>query len=80
LTGHLRSLLSSVPGLAGELTALSPEDILDRFRADKKHGAASYNVILVAQSGEVELVKLPKDDKSELGIKGAISRTIRTLC
>jgi 3-dehydroquinate synthase len=79
LTGHLRSLLSSVPGLAVELATLSPEDVLDRFRADKKHGATSYSVILVALSGEVELAKLPKDDHSELAIKGSISRTIRTL-
>lgn len=80
LTGHLRGLLCSVPGMAGELTALSPEDILDRFRADKKHGTTSFSVILVAPTGEVELVKLPRDDQSETAIKSSISRTIRTLC
>jgi 3-dehydroquinate synthase len=80
LTEHLRSLLSTVPELADELMALSIVDILDRFRADKKHGTEWYSVILVAASGEVELVKIPRNDQSERVIEQSISHTLRTLC
>jgi 3-dehydroquinate synthase len=80
LIAHLRRLLTFVPELKEELQVLSTADILDCFRADKKHEPEWYSVILMASSGEVELLKMPKNDQSRRAIEESISRTLRKLC
>jgi 3-dehydroquinate synthase len=80
LDAHLRDLLGGIASLSGELKALSIDDILDRFQADKKHRTECYSVILVAESGAVELVKLPKDPPTRRAIETAITEALRELC
>ena len=76
LDSHLRRLLSEIPNLADELKNLSAAEILDRFEADKKHREDSYRVILVAESGAVELVKLPRDEHTRKSVKLAFTRAL----
>ena len=64
LDQHMKELLVAVPGLRERLSRLSLEDVLDRFEADKKHGHDYYTVILVSNSGTVELFRLPKNQQS----------------
>lgn len=80
LDAHLRDLLGGVPSLSAEVKALSIDDILDRFQADKKHRTECYSVILVAESGAVELVRLPKDSPTRQRIETAITEALRKLC
>jgi 3-dehydroquinate synthase len=79
LKEHLHSLITAVPGLSDELVELSIPDVLDRFQADKKHRSDFYTVILIAQTGDVEIVRLPRNEGSMDTIRIAIERTIETI-
>ncbi len=72
LKDHVRCLLSRVPGLLKELEVLSLPEVLDRFKSDKKHGGNFYTAILVGSSGDVELARLQKNNKSLAAVQGAI--------
>ncbi|MHB1022590.1 MAG: 3-dehydroquinate synthase [Acidobacteriaceae bacterium] len=77
LEEHLCNLLKDVPSLTDELLKLSMDDMLDRFQADKKHRTEYYTVILIAESGTVELLRLPKGTDSLHAIKIAVLNVIR---
>ncbi len=61
LETHTRCLLAELPSLSEGLAAISISDLLDRFAADKKHSSTKYSVVVVAETGEVELLRVPKD-------------------
>lgn len=61
LGAHFRTLLDEVPGLGKELAAIPVSDLLDRFAADKKHRSDKYSIIVVTDSADVELLRVPKD-------------------
>jgi 3-dehydroquinate synthase len=60
LAAHTRELLRDVPELTEQLISLSIQDALDRFAADKKHSSETYSVVVVAESGDVELLQVPR--------------------
>lgn len=57
---HMRELLAHVPGLRTVLDGIAVEDVIDRFRADKKHGPEDYTIVGLSPDGDVELVRLPR--------------------
>lgn len=77
LEAHLGGLLAAVPYLAAEIRALSTETILDCFQGDKKHGTLEFKVVLIGESGDVELVALPREEESLHGIGAAVSKALR---
>jgi len=77
LEAHLGGLLGAVPTLAGEIEALSTETILDCFQGDKKHGTHEFKMVLIAESGDVELVAMPRGEESLCGIGAAVSSALR---
>ncbi len=76
---HLRQLLAEVPTLQEDLKALLIPDILDRFQSDKKHRNDFYSIILIAESGNVEISRLPKDESSLQAVEWAITEGVRTI-
>lgn len=60
LAAHTRELLKQVPKLSEELISLSIQDVLERFAADKKHGLDKYSIVVIAESGDVELAQVPR--------------------
>lgn len=76
---HVRTLLAEVPGLKEELASLSVEDVVQRFQADKKHRTEYFFVILVAESGQVELAKLPRDAHQLHLVENAVRDIIDTM-
>jgi 3-dehydroquinate synthase len=72
LEEHLLDLLAEIPELLNEIAGLSISDILDRLKTDKKHGTDFYVLAVVAESGAVEIVRLPKNAKSLDTIQAAI--------
>lgn len=79
LENHTRGLLESLPELRKELSELSMPGVLDRFRADKKHGIAFFSVILIAETGETELVRLPRSEDTMNLVQAAIEDTRRAI-
>lgn len=71
---HIRHLLDEVPMLSKELGSLSAEDVLDRFESDKKHDAYQYSLILVAEGGHVELVRISKTSDSRRLLEQAVKQ------
>jgi 3-dehydroquinate synthase len=60
LATHTRELLEQVPELSEDLISLSIQDVLERFAADKKHGSEKYSIVVVTESGDVELAQVPR--------------------
>lgn len=79
LKEYIWSLLFEIPSLQERIKKLSVTEVLDRFRADKKHGAEFYVVIVVAESGAVELFRLPKCEESLNLVEKAIEKTLGEL-
>jgi 3-dehydroquinate synthase len=73
LETHLRDILEDLPTLADEIKSLSMDGILKCFHADKKHGADTFNMIIPAESGDVELVSLSKNEKSIRSIESSFN-------
>ncbi len=79
LESHLRFLLGFAPEIEPVLKSISIDEVLGCFQADKKHKTDHYNVVLVADSGSVELAKLSRDKKSAEFIRLAVASAIGTL-
>jgi 3-dehydroquinate synthase len=79
LEGHLRRLLCALPNLSNEIKHLSVAGVVERFNADKKHGADFFTVILVANSGSVEIVRLPKDGGTLDAIRESIASAMDSM-
>ncbi|WP_246153638.1 3-dehydroquinate synthase [Terriglobus albidus] len=76
LRDHIANLVSSCPDVGERLQAMSLQDVLDRFRSDKKHGKDFYTLILVSEKGAVELRRLPKDNQTIARVQQAFERVI----
>lgn len=63
LTRHIRKLLKSIPSVAGDLHAMSPEDAMDCFMSDKKHSADSFTLILFDEFGRLQRVKMQRTER-----------------
>ena len=81
LARHLTLLLKDVPELQGALASTAVEDILDRFTADKKHGSKFFRLIVVAETGYVELIELERRPdvigKVRIAIKEGMGRYLK---
>jgi len=79
LEEHIRHLLGGILGLHERIAELAVQDVVERFRADKKHGMEYYTVILIAESGEVELLRLPRETESLSLIHSAIQNGLESI-
>jgi len=79
LEEHIRHLLGGISGLHERIAELAVQDVVERFRADKKHGMEYYTVILIAESGEVELLRLPRETESLSLIHSAIQNGLESI-
>lgn len=57
LAAHCRALLASADGVGEALARFDPERYERAFRADKKHGADGFHLILPAEGGGVKEVR-----------------------
>jgi 3-dehydroquinate synthase len=72
LEDHLDLMLRSIPDLNHHLDDLLLDDVLERFESDKKHGPENYTLILVAETGEGVIQKIPKSSAIQAQVKRAI--------
>ena len=75
LERHMRDLLSTVPRLRVTLGRVAIDDVVDRFRSDKKHGPEDYSIVGLREDGSVELVRLPRTQAT----LEAIATTLKTV-
>ena len=68
LEQHLDSLVRKLPSLREELGGINIEQVLQRFRSDKKHHADTFSLILVSAYGSVQLERLPRTSSTERGL------------
>jgi 3-dehydroquinate synthase len=78
LDEHLDSILRAVPGLSTHLAALPLDDVIERFKSDKKHKHDSYVLILVDSAGKVVLDRVARSSESVQSIRSAIQSVIGT--
>jgi 3-dehydroquinate synthase len=77
LEEHLHAMISEVPDLATPIAAMDVEDVIERFGSDKKHGPGSYTLILIAESGDVELLKIEKTAQATNDVARAIETIVK---
>ena len=77
LEAHIRALLASLESLNAVIAALDVDELMEAFKADKKHTRQEFAVILVAENGAVERVMLPRDDESYRIIMAAFAGLIK---
>ena len=77
LEEHLHGLIKFAPRLAEHLRALQQDELLRRFESDKKHTLSEYTVILVSESGEVRLEKIPQTEESRMRVKRAFQKVAK---
>jgi 3-dehydroquinate synthase len=70
-------MISEVPDLATPIAAMDVEDVIERFGSDKKHGPGSYTLILIAESGDVELLKIEKTAQATNDVARAIETIVK---
>lgn len=76
LAEHSRKLLSRVPDLGPRLARLDPEAFERAFRADKKHRAGQFRLILPVLGGGVEEVAVPSGDDEMQAVREALDQAI----
>jgi 3-dehydroquinate synthase len=76
LEDHVRTLLSEVAAFPGELAALSIQNVMERFQADKKHSSDHYRVILVTEAGNVQLTNLARNSDTLKLIEAAVTNVV----
>jgi 3-dehydroquinate synthase len=79
LEEYLHSLLAEIQWLRKDLADLCVQNILNLFESDKKHGIDHYSVILIAESGAVEVVRLAKDENTRQNIRRAIENAFEAI-
>jgi 3-dehydroquinate synthase len=72
LEGHMCELLAQIPQLHESFVGVTVDALLDRFKADKKHGKQNYNVVIVDDQGQVILKSLPKNQQIDQQIAHAM--------
>lgn len=75
LTAHMEALLAAAPGVGQALTSFDAAHYERAFRADKKHSAAAFRLILPADGGGVVEVETPNSD-DEWAIVDQLTREI----
>ncbi len=55
---HLNKLIRTLPNLSHQLSGLDMDELLNRFRSDKKHRADTFSLILVSMDGNVQLERI----------------------
>lgn len=74
LRTHILDLLAIAPRLGDIIRAVETNDVLDRFRSDKKHGVDDYAVIVPRAGGGVELIRLRRDETTTGLIVAALTK------
>jgi 3-dehydroquinate synthase len=69
LETHIRFLLAQVAGLPGVLATIDPDDLFDRFGADKKHSPSAYSIVGLSHDGSLKIYKLPCGQESKAVIR-----------
>jgi 3-dehydroquinate synthase len=76
LEAHLDQMIRTLPGLRGQLLAISMTEVLERFASDKKHTTSRYTLILISATGEVVLEQIPRTADLESRVCDAVQTTI----
>ena len=79
LAVHVRTVLDESGFPREHLKELDEERFTTAFRADKKHAADAFRLILPAGSGVVEQA-LPADEKGIRTVRAAVAATVDALC
>jgi len=79
LEAHCRALLASASGVAESLAVFDPERFESAFRADKKHGTATFRLILPAADGGVTEVETGTTADDWATVATATRRTLDSL-
>ena len=69
LEAHIRFLLAQIADLPGVLATMDPDDLFDRFGADKKHSSSAYSIVGLAHDGSLKIYKLPEGQESKAAIR-----------
>ena len=75
---HLAAMVNKLPVLREQLAKLDLAEVLERFASDKKHSAASYTLILVDGSGEVQLERMERTPELQAAVRRAIETTLES--
>ena len=76
LRSYLDRMIRTLPGLREYLRAMSLTDVFARFVSDKKHTPDQYTLILVAETGDVVLRRIPRSPASEISIQQAVQAIV----
>ena len=79
LEAHLRVLIGTSAGLKATLLAVDLDDVLTRFKSDKKHSTESFTLILVDGLGHVIRESFARTPAVEAAIRNAVQSTLGTL-
>jgi len=79
LTAHCETLLAAAPGVAEALSAFDAARFEHAFRADKKHSATAFRLILPAEGGGVVEVETPSTDDEWATIDRLTRQTVDRL-
>jgi 3-dehydroquinate synthase len=78
LEEHLRTLMSAYAKLPALLKTLDLAQVVERFESDKKHTRDAFVLILIAQTGQVVLERLPRTNESLGDLRQAITQAIES--
>lgn len=76
LAGHCHTLLSRVPGLSTRLAAMDEARFESAFRADKKHSADTFRVILPRPDGGVREAAMRTSDRNMAAVMESLRMAV----
>ena len=79
LEAHLLHLLGTLEVLPGILRDIDLEEAWDRLKADKKHEVAHYRFVTLDAMGRVELIRLPRELRTDQMVLSALSNALEEL-
>jgi 3-dehydroquinate synthase len=77
LEEHLDAMISEVPDLKTPVSAMSVDEVIERFGSDKKHGPGHFTLILIAGNGDVVLRKIEKTAQVTSDVERAIQTVVK---
>ncbi len=78
LKTHLDELVRTLPHLNRQLDTINMDEVLNRFRSDKKHRGETFSLILISAEGTVQLERHPRTPDVERSILRAFE-TVREI-
>jgi len=76
LEDHLNTMVGAAEGVSEQLNNMPLDDVMERFASDKKHGQDFFALILVQPNGDVELMRIPKEDRVIAAVRLAVQHVV----